>query len=62
MVVLPVGAGNVVLSLFMAIDAVVEQVMGIEPTWSAWEAEALPLSYTCTSRILPKQTLQTRKS
>ncbi len=25
-----------------------EQVMGIEPTWSAWKAETLPLSYTCT--------------
>ena len=37
------------LSLFMAVDAVVEQVMGIEPTLSAWEADALPLSYTCTS-------------
>jgi hypothetical protein len=24
----------------------VERVMGIEPTSSAWEAEALPLSYT----------------
>ncbi len=23
-----------------------ERVMGIEPTWSAWKAEALPLSYT----------------
>lgn len=22
--------------------------MGIEPTWSAWKAEALPLSYTRT--------------
>ena len=30
-----------------------EQVMGIEPTWSAWKAETLPLSYTCAclSRI-----------
>ena len=26
----------------------VEQVMGIEPTWSAWEAEVLPLNYTRT--------------
>ena len=24
-----------------------EQVMGIEPTRSAWEAEVLPLNYTC---------------
>ena len=32
----------------------VERVMGIEPTWSAWEAEVLPLNYTRTlSLILP---------
>ena len=55
----PHTTGHVVLSLFMAIDAVMEQVMGIEPTLSAWEADALPLSYTCTSRIKPKQTCQT---
>ena len=24
----------------------VERVMGIEPTWPAWKAGALPLSYT----------------
>ena len=24
----------------------VERVMGIEPTWLAWKARALPLSYT----------------
>ena len=24
-----------------------EQVMGIEPTCSAWEADILPLNYTC---------------
>ena len=23
-----------------------ERVMGIEPTWSAWKAEVLPLNYT----------------
>jgi hypothetical protein len=26
----------------------VERVMGIEPTYSAWEAEVLPLNYTRT--------------
>ena len=26
---------------------VVEQVVGIEPTSSAWKAEVLPLNYTC---------------
>ena len=53
----PHTTGHVVLSLFMAIDAVMEQVMGIEPTLSAWEADALPLSYTCMFRInKPKQT------
>ncbi len=25
----------------------VEQVTGIEPAYSAWEADTLPLSYTC---------------
>ena len=25
-----------------------ERVMGIEPTWPAWKAGALPLSYTRT--------------
>ena len=25
-----------------------EQVTGIEPAYSAWEADTLPLSYTCT--------------
>ena len=24
-----------------------EQVMGIEPTYSAWKADILPLNYTC---------------
>ena len=24
-----------------------EQVMGIEPTYSAWEADVLPMNYTC---------------
>ena len=30
-----------------------ERVMGIEPTWSAWEAEVLPLNYTRDLRIGP---------
>ncbi len=27
-------------------SSVVERVMGIEPTYSAWEADVLPLNYT----------------
>ena len=26
-----------------------EQVKGIEPSYSAWEADVLPLNYTCNS-------------
>ena len=29
-----------------------ERVMGIEPTWPAWEAGALPLSYTRERKLL----------
>ena len=29
-----------------------EQMMGIEPTWSAWKAEVLPLNYICISTFL----------
>ena len=29
--------------------AIMEQVMGIEPTLSAWKAEVLPLNYTRTT-------------
>ena len=29
----------------------VEQVMGIEPTYSAWEADVLPMNYTCDCGI-----------
>ncbi len=29
-------------------DFVLEQVKGIEPSCSAWEADILPLNYTCT--------------
>ena len=38
-------------------SAIMEQVMGIEPTLSAWKAEVLPLNYTCTSmtRIILSQ-------
>ncbi len=32
---------------------VLERVMGIEPTSSAWKAEVLPLNYTRLSRLLP---------
>lgn len=28
---------------------ILEQVKGIEPSCSAWEADILPLNYTCTS-------------
>ena len=28
-----------------------EQVTGIEPAYSAWEADTLPLSYTCVLTI-----------
>ena len=28
----------------------VEQATGIEPTWSAWKAEVLPLNYACNAR------------
>jgi hypothetical protein len=29
-----------------------ERVMGIEPTWPAWKAGALPLSYTRTGGVI----------
>ena len=29
-----------------------EQVVGIEPTSSAWKAEVLPLNYTCVKNII----------
>ena len=29
-----------------------ERVMGIEPTYSAWKAEALPLSYTRLGEVV----------
>ena len=28
-----------------------EQVTGIEPAYSAWEADTLPLSYTCLGAL-----------
>ncbi len=28
-----------------------ERVMGIEPTYSAWEADVLPLNYTRTNKL-----------
>ncbi len=31
--------------------------MGIEPTWPAWKAGALPLSYTRVQQILPAKRL-----
>src|SRR5437879_10622124 len=37
----------------------VERVMGIEPTWPAWKAGALPLSYTRTGNpiVIPRRLL-----
>lgn len=32
--------------------AVLEQVRGIEPPYSAWEADVLPLNYTCLRAML----------
>ena len=37
---------------FFEKDLPLEQVRGIEPPCSAWEADILPLNYTCIS-ILP---------
>ena len=33
--------------------AVLERVMGIEPTYPAWKAGVLPLNYTRTWAVLP---------
>ena len=33
-----------------------EQMTGIEPAYSAWEADTLPLSYICTAFILYTKT------
>ena len=33
---------------------IVERVMGIEPTFSAWEADVLPLNYTRMSCLYSK--------
>ncbi len=32
-------------------ESALERVMGIEPTWSAWEAGVLPLNYTRTFSV-----------
>ena len=32
----------------------IEQVMGIEPTYSAWKADVLPLNHTCISCCVQK--------
>ena len=34
--------------------------MGIEPTWSAWKAEVLPLNYTRLAYIQPRTPHQSR--
>ena len=33
--------------LYQTFAFLMEQVMGIEPTNSAWEADVMPLNYTC---------------
>ena len=33
--------------LYQTFAFLLEQVTGIEPAYSAWEADTLPLSYTC---------------
>lgn len=35
-----------------AVSVLTERVMGIEPTFSAWEADVLPLNYTRKNRII----------
>ncbi len=37
------------MQILVALKLVLERVMGIEPTSSAWEAEVLPLNYTRTA-------------
>ena len=39
------------LLLYPAELMTLERVMGIEPTWSAWKAEVLPLNYTRISAL-----------
>ena len=39
-------------ALYPAELMTLERVMGIEPTWSAWKAEVLPLNYTRVSALL----------
>lgn len=36
--------------VFTCLFLVTQQVMGIEPTYSAWKADILPLNYTCNHR------------
>ena len=36
-----------------------EQVMGIEPTCSAWKADILPLNYTCIFNFLNERYINT---
>ena len=36
-----------------------EQMTGIEPAWSAWEAEVLPLNYICIFFLVLKMELVT---
>ena len=37
--------------LYQTFAFVMEQVTGIEPAYSAWEADTLPLSYTCLGAL-----------
>ncbi len=33
-------------------DSEMEQMTGIEPAYSAWEADTLPLSYICIGTLI----------
>ena len=43
------GSCSIQLSYWRRVTFVMEQMMGIEPTRSAWKAEVLPLNYICIS-------------
>jgi hypothetical protein len=51
------------------VTVLMERVMGIEPTYSAWEADVLPLNYTrveasfyAIGRLLPKAVQRVKMS
>ena len=45
---------EVTLARFLS-NLLVERVMGIEPTYSAWEADVLPLNYTRVALVTPSK-------